>query len=345
MDNSGYKAFHYVDDQNYDWSDEPGYDSNLHAIVKTVHPNIFPNDSSETVVDFDKDQVVVKDGEKYLVQGKDYDIISSDKENIKLKFKGNYSGEKNISISVKNDKSNWGKYVNNNGIANYVSSNGTTSVEITGNDIFWLKEESGGTYAWYGIDNSKGTFKKGSKFWVRWINNVENPDEWKKYYNYLDDFHKNKVENQKIWIFLTGVTDPDGKEYTNLNDTINYYVQISDDWQKNDINAIFISSQTDEILDVSYETISFPEGQDEFACIKIKHFSPYAIYDENDNVNCQNNNNKLSFSYNSNIGDNNAPRLQTGDHSINNQRDLLLCSSLLAIYFLLFKIKLNQKLN
>ena len=170
----------------------------------------------------------------------------------------------------------------------YVDENGKTSTEITEYGMIWLKETSDGTSAWYGIDNSDGTFKIGSKFWVKWLSPKIDREEFKEYYNKLDEEHKNKVDNNNLWIFLTGVTDPDGNEYTNFYGNLNYYIQIGDDWDKDDINVVFISGKKDSVLDVSYVNLECPDGKDEFAKVVMKHFSPYAVYDEKDEIKTSN---------------------------------------------------------
>lgn len=161
-------------------------------------------------------------------------------------------------------------------------SYGKTSTEITEYGMVWLKETSDGTSAWYGIDNSDGTFKIGSKFWVKWLSPKIDREEFEEYYNKLDDEHKKKVDNNNLWIFLTGVTDPDGNEYTNFYGNLDYYIQIGEDWDKDDINVVFINDNKDSVLDVSYDILLSPDGKDEFAKVVMKHFSPYAVYDEKD---------------------------------------------------------------
>ena len=60
-----------------------------------------------------------------------------------------------------------------------------------------------------------------------------------------------------------------------------FYIQLGEDWDKEDINSVFISSGEDEIVDVSYaDSMSCPEGKKEFAILTLKHFSPYAVYDK-----------------------------------------------------------------
>ena len=236
------------------------------------------------IYDARQPELKIKDGEKELVLGMDYKIISDDiKEigthNVKIQYIANYTGEKDIQLEIVVDKSDWGGKINNNGVLNYVDSHGKTSAEVTGNETIWLKESSDGTSAWYAVDNSNGTFKKGSRFWVQWLSPEANKEEFEKYYNKLDDKHKKQVENNKLWIFLTGVTDPDGNDYTNLGGTVNYYIQLGDDWDEDDVKAAFISDQNDDVLQVLFEDVNTPEGTCKFAKILMKHFSPYAVYD------------------------------------------------------------------
>lgn len=47
--------------------------------------------------------------------------------------------------------------------------------EVVGG-IDWLREESGRTAAWYGLDNREDIFDSGSEFHVRWIDRDENDD-------------------------------------------------------------------------------------------------------------------------------------------------------------------------
>ena len=61
------------------------------------------------------------------------------------------------------NKSDWGDEEIHSGIKHYVDTNGTTSVEVSENGMIWLREESEGTAAWYGLDNTSGIFKKGSR--------------------------------------------------------------------------------------------------------------------------------------------------------------------------------------
>ena len=189
--------------------------------------------------------------------------------------------ERTLKLTVFVDKSDWGEEVKNNDEINYVDDDGTTSSEVVKKDVTWIKEESDGTDAWYGLDNSEGQFELGSRFWVRWLSKEKDKEEWEYYYSNLDEKHKNAVDSGRLWIFLAGVTAPNGQEYKEFNKEVKFYIQLGEDWDKEDINSVFISSGEDEIVDVSYaDSMSCPEGKKEFAILTLKHFSPYAVYDK-----------------------------------------------------------------
>ena len=234
-------------------------------------------------------EFVIKDGETKLEIDKDYTVQFDQNmkdigtKNVKIKYIGNYTGEKDVKLRIVMDKSNWGE-VNKElqekyGIINYVDNEGKTSAEVTGNEMIWLKESSDGTSAWYAIDNTNGTFKQGSRFWVQWLSPEANKEKFDEYYNKLDDEHKRQVENNKLWIFLTGVTDPDGNDYTNLERNVNYYIQLGEDWDEYDVKAVFISDKNDDVLQILFEDVNTPEETYKCAKILMQHFSPYAVYD------------------------------------------------------------------
>ena len=239
-------------------------------------------------------QVVVKDGSKLLVENIDYllsylDNADAGISNIKITGIGNYKDSINETFTTDKfdefaiDTSYWGDLLINGGQRNWVSYDGTTSAMIKDYGMTWLKEDSDGSYAWYGIDNSSGAFELGSRFWVRWISEEKDPLIWKVYYDKLDDEHKFLVENNKLWIFLVGVTAPDGTEYHILNANVPFYIQLGSDWDKDDINALFIADDSDEIINLTYlDSMKYPEGDGKFVKVILKHFSPYAIYDKLD---------------------------------------------------------------
>ena len=207
---------------------------------------------------------------------------------IAVKGIGNYQGEWDNEYAIIADTAGWGTQKEFSGVLNYVDALGTTSAEVMGGAPVWLKEESDGSSAWYGIDEpSASQFRNGSRFWVRWLS--PGSDEFQSYYNQLDDQHKKDIEGNKLWVFLTGVTDPDGDEYTNLNDQVSFYIQLGDDWDKDNIGAAFISDQEDEDVTAGFvDNHTCPEGDKPFAKLQLKHFSAYAIYVKSDSADSAN---------------------------------------------------------
>lgn len=225
--------------------------------------------------------------ETKLLEGTDYDVefpkdmTTEGEKQIVVKFKGNYSGKRVLVGEIL--PSSWGKLVIDGDYKYWVDEDGTTSARITKGKNIWLKESSDGESTWYGLDNTNSVFTEGSRFWVKWLGRENDKEEWDKYYEQLDDEHKKKVEDNKLWIFLCGVTYPDGNEYTTLATSTNLYVQLGSDWDKDDVQAVFISQAIDEPVE-SIEYISdfknSPTGTGDYAKLKLKHFSPYAVYDE-----------------------------------------------------------------
>ena len=207
---------------------------------------------------------------------------------------GSQKNPLSLSVNVKVDKTDWGELIYNGGIANYLAQDSTTSAEVTGDEVIWLKEDSEGESSWYGLDNRQGIFAKGSRFWVRWLSEKDG-EEFREHFENLDESHKKWAEENKLWIFLTGVTAPDGTEYTNLDVNVPYYIQLGDEWDEEDVKAVFISKIADEPVSISFGTvaefnqqfnnINFPVASGSFARLLLKHFSPYAVYDLIDNNN------------------------------------------------------------
>lgn len=181
-----------------------------------------------------------------------------------------------------NQHPDWGEQEIHGGIAHYVSADGTTSVEISAentdaNGIVWLREESEGTAAWYGIDNSANTFASGSRFYVQWLNTAEHPEAFAD----IDEETRQQVEGNRGWLFRIGVIAPDGTRYSTLSNPVKVYVQIGDDWDKSDLQGFYVQQGADENVEVSYvEGWPYPEGTDEFGVMQLNHFSPYFIYDK-----------------------------------------------------------------
>ncbi len=169
------------------------------------------------------------------------------------------------TFTIKVDKSGWGTPEEHEEITHYVDAEGMTSVEVTENGIIWLREESydsnlgRNTAAWYGLDNTSGIFKKGSRFYVQWLNENDHPEAFAN----IDSNTKAEVEDDNGWLFKVGVIAPDGTRYEKLDEKVDLYVQIGDDWDRDDLAAFYISQGEDENIPVRYETSDYPEGEDE----------------------------------------------------------------------------------
>ena len=196
------------------------------------------------------------------------------------------SGEpESPSDELTNAHPDWGTPEVHGGITHYVDAEGMTSVEISPentdkNGIVWLREESydpdlgRNTAAWYGFDNSDGVFENGSRVYVHWYNKEQNPEK----FDDIDETHE--IDSDNFYYFEVGVIRPDGTQYTQLSKPVNFYVQIGDDWDKDDLQAYYITQRKDETIPVKYDTTTYPEGTDEFGIMSLSHFSPYFIYDK-----------------------------------------------------------------
>lgn len=240
---------------------------------------------------------------------------------------GSQKNPLSLSVNVKVDKTDWGELIYNGGIANYLAQDGTTSAEVTGDEVIWLKEDSEGESSWYVLDNRQGIFAKGSRFWVRWLSEKDG-EEFREHFENLDESHKKWAEENKLWIFLTGVIAPDGTEYTNLDVNVPYYIQLGDEWDEEDVKAVFISKIADEPVSVSFGTvaefnrqfdnINFPVASGSFARLLLKHFSPYAVYDFVDNSNSSDDSSDSS----NNDANNISNYEESGDKTVKNNENI-----------------------
>lgn len=235
-------------------------------------------------------KIEVKYGDTILANGTDYkvtlpkDMTSLGQKEITITLTHNdYTGTAKVYGEIIPDPDVYGvgATVGNTGIINYVSSNGTTSAVVNPNGMTWLKEESGGSSAWYGIDNSENIFPENSMFYVRWLSE-EDGEDYIKYYNQIDHRYIKEVESGRIYIFLVGVRNlATGEEITNFNGKeLNLLIQIGEDWDKDDIQAVFIEDNANEIIGSSYKSAEYPGGTGDFASLTLNHFSPYIVYDK-----------------------------------------------------------------
>jgi len=172
----------------------------------------------------------------------------------------------------------FGQVVYHNDIAHYVAENGTVSVNIEGPDMIWLRESSQGQTAWFGLDNSNGTFEEGSRFHVQWMSKEDG--DWNNHYNNLDDYIQKSIEH--LWMFELGVSKPDGTEIHVFDEPVSLYVQLGDNWDIDDLHACYINQGIDEKIVVNTMQSDEAGISGTLGVLSLTHFSPYAIYDTAD---------------------------------------------------------------
>lgn len=170
---------------------------------------------------------------------------------------------------------------------------GETSTILNKDGISLLREESHGTAAWYGFDNSEGALPEGSVVSVKWYGKddaeySEKLEKASKGIQSLGIF----AEDDKIWVFELNaykkVTDDDGAVgYEKVSDfggkTLRVYIELGDDWDISDVSAIYIDENNkvttwSKFLDTAVREINGVYRR--FAVLKLKHFSPHIVYDE-----------------------------------------------------------------
>lgn len=138
------------------------------------------------------------------------------------------------------DQAVWGIKTDYRGHSTYIKSDDYSiqwSTQLT-KDLCWLRGDYQSYQAWYGLDNSKGTYEDGSMFWVKMF--FSDSLDYNYYEQRLDeDYSTNELDSN--WIIIFGVTKPDGtiteldsdKDF--LKDT-DLYIQIGDMWDKGKVN-------------------------------------------------------------------------------------------------------------
>lgn len=211
------------------------------------------------------------------------DIINYDWSNIDGWNEKTKTIEVDINVQIDIDKSSWGQKKTYHGIQNYISSDNVISAEISGNEKTWIKGNNNGIDSWFALDNSSRVFAQGSRFWLRLINKETDSELWENMYASIDESYKKQIDAHKVWLFQLGVTGPDGKEYSILDKNVPLYIQADQNWNLENIQAIFIGYEKDERVTTSlHRNMISPEGHKDFIELTLLHFSPYAIYNKSD---------------------------------------------------------------
>ncbi len=172
--------------------------------------------------------------------------------------------------------------ITQSGVTYYVADNGRTSAVVKDDGITWLKEESDGSSAWYGIDNANGLIESGSFFWVMWLDAENDADIYQHYFNLLDDTPEAQNYTQRL--FLHGVVNPNGTEESEFANSVPMYIQLGDDWDEDDIKNTF-SGSSDSPVEISYRKMECPDGTRIFAEVKSDVFIENGSFDGFPNLN------------------------------------------------------------
>ena len=155
------------------------------------------------------------------------------------------------------------------------------------NGIVWLKETAGTNKQWFGLKLgtiiSENSDLNDKYFYVEWISPekmLEHPE-----YENLDSSIKNKIQDSRGKLFYAGIADKYGTKqditFSADNPTL-LYVKTDDNWDKEDLQSVFITTANDELIEVSYDkNITDPDNNTGYAVMSLTHFSPYFVFDEN----------------------------------------------------------------
>ena len=155
------------------------------------------------------------------------------------------------------------------------------------NGIVWLKETAGDSTQWFGLKLgtiiSENSDLNDKYFYVEWIS----PEKMLKHpeYENLDGSIKNKIQDSRGKLFYAGIADKYGTKqditFSSDNPTL-LYVKTDDNWDKEDLQSVFITTANDELIEVSYDkNITDPDNNTGYAVMSLTHFSPYFVFDEN----------------------------------------------------------------
>ena len=210
----------------------------------------------------------------------------------------NGAGKESVSVSVKNGAVNLSSLtekqmescisgdgntfaldlsqISNSNVFEISAKVGQTIAKSAERSVTWLKEESSGTAAWYGLDNSTGFLEKGATISVKWLNTESKQNAS------LTESQKTLLQGlaspEDVWLFDLGVSSG-GKEVHDLNgETAIFSVAIGDDWDTEDMRAVYLDeSGAMEPIPMDWETVNLADGAKQFARLHLSHFSMYAL--------------------------------------------------------------------
>lgn len=203
------------------------------------------------------------------------DSLAAGAHNVTVSYE-DASEETTVKLNIKD----WGKVKLDSDILSFVDEEGVTSAEIRGGGIIWLQDDS--SDAIFGLDNEERLFEDGARFKVQFIDRQETADDWNTHYLNLDEKYKAEFDTEKSMMFDLGVDDLKGLAYSELDKEASVYVELPDDWDSNDLGAVYIGDGEDEPIDVTLVEKEILGEEKSFVRLNLNHFSPYMIYEKTD---------------------------------------------------------------
>ena len=134
----------------------------------------------------------------------------------------------------------------------------------------WKVVEIGGQSIRVGIRALTGIVEEGSEFIVGPV--AHGSEEFQYYWDQLDN--NNQVE--RVNFFNLGIKKPNGTLYSTMdNGPVTIYIQIPENWDEADLQAVYVSAEVDEQFQENFVTIDGIK----YLSFNTNHFSPYAVID------------------------------------------------------------------
>lgn len=146
----------------------------------------------------------------------------------------------------------------------------SVAANVTAGFEQWKVVEIGGQNIRVGIRALTGIVEEGSEFVVGPV--AHGSEEFQYYWDQLDN--NNQVE--RVNFFNLGIKKPNGTLYSTMdNGPVTIYIQIPENWDEADLQAVYVSAGVDEQFQENFVTIDGIK----YLSFNTNHFSPYAMLD------------------------------------------------------------------
>jgi len=166
--------------------------------------------------------------------------------------------------------------VQENDVTQNVASDGTTSTIKKSSGITWVREESNGSYAWYGFEDPNNVLPEGTRLSVKW-----DPLDRDFAYDIYSLFSVGGILPEKVWRFNLQALSPKNELIHYFRKPLNIYIEVGEDWDKDEIVGLYVKleNKIKENWDIRYEDIVIDGEKRTFAVLSPNHFSEYYLAD------------------------------------------------------------------